>query len=67
MKFGYTPKIGGIDELIRIYHLRITGWNIHLFTRSVNYLVQEGTNEISLYQFFKMSQWGGLSSTPTYT
>jgi hypothetical protein len=25
-------------------------------------LFQEGTNEISLYQFFKMSWWGGLTS-----
>jgi hypothetical protein len=23
-------------------HLRITGWNVHLFAKSVNYLVQEG-------------------------
>jgi hypothetical protein len=27
--------------------------------------LQEGTNEISLYQFFKKNRWGGLTSSPT--
>jgi hypothetical protein len=26
---------------------------------------QEGTNEISLYQFFKMNRWEGLTISPT--
>ena len=29
-------------------------------------MFQEGINEISPYQFFKMSWWGGLTSSPTY-
>jgi hypothetical protein len=28
-------------------------------------MFQEEANEISLYQFFKMNRWGGLTSTPT--
>jgi hypothetical protein len=28
-------------------------------------MFQKGTNEISLYQFFKMSRWGKITSTPT--
>ncbi len=26
---------------------------------------KEGTNEISLYQFFKKNRWGEITSTPT--
>jgi len=37
----YTPRNGGIDEILQIYHVRITGWNIRLFTKPVNYLLQE--------------------------
>jgi hypothetical protein len=39
--------------------------NVHLLAESVNGVFQEEANEISLYQFSKMSRWGGLTSTPT--
>jgi len=39
--------------MIRVVHLKITGSNIHLFSKSVNYLVQEELNEISFSRFLE--------------
>ena len=43
--------------MIRVVHLKITGSNIHLFSKSVNYLVQE-ESEQGLYDLcFSDLKW----------
>jgi len=45
--------------------LRFTDRNQACFAKMAGCGVQEETNEISLYQFFRMSRRGKLSTSPT--
>jgi hypothetical protein len=42
----------------------ITDSNQACLAKMTGRRVQEEANEISLYQFFKMNRWGGLTSAP---